>query len=58
MSLFHHENEIGKDENEVDMLPRGIDEKISYGPAKTMFDHQYFYMAKFQVVFNLSVRII
>jgi hypothetical protein len=34
VSLFDHEKRIEEDESEVDMLPRGIDEKISHGPAK------------------------
>ena len=34
MSLFDQEKGIVEDESEVDMLPRGIDENISYGSAK------------------------
>ena len=34
MSLFDQEKGIVEDESEVDMLPRGIDEKTSYCPAK------------------------
>ena len=44
MSLFDHENGIVDDESEVDMLPRGIDEKAYHMVQQKRNSFQLYHM--------------